>query len=131
MLSGPVPLTMPPRVSVRPLVPRFHVCPAPRAKPELIVKFCVALVMSIPDALRVSVFPGPIVTGPAGLVICTPAHTRSPPRRTEFALVTVLLQRATSPAPGTTAPTQLEFRFRLSVLLALLMVAAEASTGSA
>src|SRR4051812_42462248 len=131
MVSGPVPPMMPPTVSERPLAPKAHVCAAPSVRPELIVRFCVAAVMSIPEPFSVSVFPAPIVTGPPGLVSCKPAHVRFVPSRTEFGPVTVLFQRATSAAPGTVPPTQLVVRFKLSTLLSLTMTAADAACGKA
>src|SRR6266498_1745348 len=64
-------------------------------------------------------FEPPIVTRPPGLVTLTVPHVRSAPRRVELAPVTVASQSATSAAPGTTPPTQLVPKLRLSVLLAL------------
>src|SRR5437867_2631394 len=80
--------------------------------------------MSMPDAPSVRVLPGPIETAPPGLVMLRPRQLRSAPSDTALAAVTMLLHWAASPAPGTTRPDQLVVKFRLSVLLALVNVAA-------
>src|SRR5262249_38419849 len=112
------------RVRVVALV-AFHFCvPGPRVSPELIVRFCDALLMSMPLVPRVSTLPALIVTGPPGLGMVIPAQLVSTPSATELAPVTVESHLVVSNAPGITPPTQLVERLRLSVLLPLEIVAA-------
>src|SRR5579862_1750462 len=103
----------------------FQVCaPPPKFKPDKITRYCVAALMLMPLVPRVSVLPGLIRTKPPGLTMLMPAQTVSAPSATVFALVTVESHLAVSNGPGTTPPTQLVVRLRLSVLLVLMIVPA-------
>jgi hypothetical protein len=88
------------------------------------VRFVVADDMSMLDAPKFNVKAPLIVTKPPGLRISMPAQLVFAPRLTVLSAATVLSQRAMSLEVGTTPPTQLLVRFKLSALLALVRVAA-------
>src|SRR5579862_3917213 len=87
------------------------------------VKFWDAALKSMPDRPSVSVLPAAIATGPPGFRTFKPFQLRFAPSATVLAEVTVLSQSPIPFVSGTALLTQLDPRLRLSVLLALLMVA--------
>src|SRR6185295_12049981 len=74
--------------------------------------------------LRVSWFPAAMVKSPPGFAKLIWFQDVFAPRFAARGPVTVLSKSATSALPGTTPFVQLEARFRLSALLALVRVAA-------
>jgi hypothetical protein len=85
------------------------------------VRSAVAVERSMPPEPSESVLPALMVTSPAGSTTWIPCQSRSAPRTTVLAEVTVLFQMAVSPEPGTTPPTQLPVSLRADVLSALVM----------
>src|SRR5690606_14221210 len=94
------------------------------------VTFWVAALMLMPDAPRINVLPGVIVSAPPGEVTWMPCQLRLTPSATVFAPVTVLFQTATSPAPGAAPPLQPPPKLRLVVLSALMIGTASARGGA-
>jgi len=101
-------------------VPAFHVCAAPKVKPQLSVKLCPATDMSMPDVPNVSVLPELTFTVVLGVAMAIPAQLISAPSAlVQFAaVVTVLSHLPMSALVGTVVVDQLVVRLRLSALLA-------------
>ena len=119
---------VPATLRVRPAA-AFQLCLPCKASPQLRVRFCVAVLRSMPDAPTVRVLPAPRVTKPPGLTILIPAQARSAPNNVLLAAVTVDVHWAMSAGPGAVV-SQLAGRLRSVVLLALLSVAAGADEGT-
>ena len=128
MVMPAEPVTSPESVMVRPAA-TCQLWVAVRAMAASTVRLAVALSRSMPPEPSESVLPELIVTFPAGSITRIPCQSRSAPRATVLAEVTVLSHTATLPEPGTTPPTQPPASLRAVVLSALIIDWATAATG--